>query len=134
MPSWINIINVTFRNISTVSNDNILVQLGTSGGVTTSGYVSTSIDFDGSGSVTTSSTSGFILKTNPGSNIINGIMTIAYTGSNAWVNNHSVSTSTTIMSVGGGTVALGGTLDRVRITTVSGSDAFDAGSLNVSYQ
>ena len=33
MPSWINIINVTFRNISTVSNDNILVQLGTSGGV-----------------------------------------------------------------------------------------------------
>ena len=128
MPSWINIINVTFRNISTVSNDNILVQLGTSGGVTTS------IDFDGSGSVTTSSTSGFILKTNPGSNIINGIMTIAYTGSNAWVNNHSVSTSTTIMSVGGGTVALGGTLDRVRITTVSGSDAFDAGSLNVSYQ
>ena len=75
-----------------------------------------------------------MLKTNPGSNIINGIMTIAYTGSNAWVNNHSVSTSTTIMSVGGGTVALGGTLDRVRITTVSGSDAFDAGSLNVSYQ
>ena len=61
-------------------------------------------------------------------------MTIAYTGSNAWVNNHSVSTETTIMSTGGGTIALGGTLDRVRITTVNGTDAFDAGTLNVLYQ
>jgi hypothetical protein len=134
MPSWINIINVTFRNISTTSGSDILVQLGTSGGVTTSGYVSTSIDFDGSGSATVSSTSGLILKVNGAGNVINGIMTIVYTGSNAWVNNHSVSTATNIMSTGGGTIALGGTLDRVRITTVSGSDAFDAGSLNVSYQ
>jgi hypothetical protein len=134
MPSWINIITVTFRNISTNSNSNLLVQLGTSSGVTTSGYVSTSIDFDGSGSVTTSSTSGFVMKVNPSSNIINGTMTIAYTGSNAWVNNHTASNSTTIMQVGGGTIALGGTLDRVRITTVSGSDTFNAGTLNVLYQ
>jgi hypothetical protein len=133
MPSWINIINVTFRNISNGGSD-ILVQLGTSSGVTTSGYVSTSIDFDGSGSATVSSTSGLILKVNGAGNVINGIMTIVYTGSNAWVNNHSVSTATNIMSTGGGTIALGGTLDRVRITSVSGSDAFDAGSLNVSYQ
>jgi hypothetical protein len=133
MPSWINIINVTFRNISNGGSD-ILVQLGTSSGVTTSGYVSTSIDFDGSGSATSSSTSGLILKVNGAGNVINGIMTIVYTGSNAWVNNHSVSTATNIMSTGGGTIALGGTLDRVRITSVSGSDAFDAGSLNVSYQ
>ena len=134
MPSWINIITVTFRNISTNSNSNLLVQLGTSSGVTTSGYVSTSIDFDGSGAVTTSSTSGFVFKVNPSSNIINGTMTIVYTGSNAWVNNHNASINTNIMSVGGGTIALGGTLDRVRITTVSGSDAFNAGTLNVLYQ
>ena len=133
MPSWINIITVTFRNISNGGSD-ILVQLGTSSGVTTSGYVSTSIDFDGSGSATTSSTAGLILKVNSASNIINGIMVIAYTGSNAWVNNHSVSTTTNVMSTGGGTIALGGTLDRVRITSVSGTDAFDAGTLNVSYQ
>ena len=111
-----------------------LFQLGTSSGVTTSGYVSTSIDFDGGGSATTSSTAGLILKVNAASNVINGIMVIAYTGSNAWVNNHSVSTATNVMSTGGGTIALGGTLDRVRITSVSGSDAFDAGTLNVSYQ
>jgi hypothetical protein len=134
MPSWINTITLMFRNISTVSNDNILVQLGTSSGFTTSGYVSTSIDFDGNGGVATNSTAGLIVKLNPGSNIVNGTMIIAYTGSNAWVNNHTLSNNTNIMTVGGGTIALGGTLDRVRITTVSGTDAFDAGTLNISYQ
>jgi hypothetical protein len=134
MPSWINTITLMFRNISTVSNQNILVQLGTSSGFTTSGYVSTSIDFDGAGGVATNSTAGLIVKLNPGSNIVNGTMIIAYTGSNAWVNNHTLSNNTNIMTVGGGTIALGGTLDRVRITTVSGTDAFDSGTLNVSYQ
>jgi hypothetical protein len=134
MPSWINTITVMFRNISTVSNDNILVQLGTSSGFTTSGYVSTSIDFDGGGGVAANSTAGLLVKLNPGSNIVNGTMIIAYTGSNAWVNNHTMSNNTNIMTVGGGTIALGGTLDRVRITTVSGTDPFDAGTLNISYQ
>ena len=134
MPSWINTITLMFRNISTVSNENILVQLGTSSGFTTSGYVSTSIDFDGAGGVATNSTAGLIVKLNPGSNIVNGTMIIAYTGSNAWVNNHTLSNNTNIMTVGGGTIALGGTLDRVRITTVSGTDPFDAGTLNISYQ
>jgi hypothetical protein len=134
MPSWINTITVMFRNISTVSNDNILVQLGTSSGFTTSGYVSTSIDFDGSGGVAANSTAGLLVKLNPGSNIVNGTMIIAYTGSNAWVNNHTMSNNTNIMTVGGGTIALGGTLDRVRITTVSGTDPFDSGTINVSYQ
>ena len=31
----------------------------------------------------------------------------------------------------GGSIALSGTLDRVRITTVNGTDAFDAGTVNI---
>jgi len=134
LPSWVNRITVMFRNISTNGSSNILVQLGTSSGVTTSGYVSTSIDFDGSGAVTTSSTSGLVMKINPSSNTINGIMTIAYMGSNAWVNNHTVSNTTSIMSVGGGTIGLGGTLDRVRITRVNGTDTFNSGSVNILFE
>ena len=30
--------------------------------------------------------------------------------------------------------ALSGTLDRVRITTVNGSDTFDAGTINILYE
>jgi hypothetical protein len=40
-----------------------------------------------------------------------------------------------IMGIGSGSVALSGTLDRVRITTVTpGTDTFDAGTINISYE
>jgi hypothetical protein len=35
---------------------------------------------------------------------------------------------------GAGKLALGGALDRVRITTVNGTDTFDAGSINILYE
>ena len=134
MPSWINMITVLFRSISTNGSSFILVQLGTSGGISTSGYVSNSNDMDGGGSSTSDSTSGFILRTVGPAASVNGTMTIAYMGSNTWVANHTAGYSTTTVVLGGGTSALGGTLDRVRITTVNGTDAFDAGTLNVLYQ
>jgi hypothetical protein len=34
----------------------------------------------------------------------------------------------------GASVTLPGTLDRVRITTVNGTDTFDAGSINILYE
>jgi len=42
--------------------------------------------------------------------------------------------STPSVTLAGGSVALGGTLDRVRITTVNGTDTFDAGSINILYE
>lgn len=35
---------------------------------------------------------------------------------------------------GGGNVTLSGALDRVRITTVNGTDTFDNGTINISYE
>ena len=35
---------------------------------------------------------------------------------------------------GGGNVTLGGALDRIRVTTVNGTDLFDAGSINIMYE
>jgi hypothetical protein len=35
---------------------------------------------------------------------------------------------------GGGGKTLSGTLDRVRITTVNGTDTFDAGTINILYE
>jgi hypothetical protein len=135
LPNWINRITVMFRNISTNGTSFMLVQLGTSGGFATSGYVSTSNDLDGGGGSSSSdSTSGLIMRIQAASNIVNGIMTIAYMGSNTWVANHTCASTTTVVFMGGGTVALGGTLDRVRITTVNGTDTFDAGSINILYE
>jgi hypothetical protein len=36
--------------------------------------------------------------------------------------------------VGSGSKTLSGTLDRVRITTVNGTDTFDAGTINIMYE
>jgi hypothetical protein len=36
--------------------------------------------------------------------------------------------------VSGGSITLGGTLDRLRITTENGTDTFDAGSINIMYE
>jgi hypothetical protein len=42
--------------------------------------------------------------------------------------------SNAYISVGGGSISLGGVLDRIRITTTNGTDTFDAGSLNIMYE
>jgi len=135
MPSWINAITVMFSDISTNGTSFMLVQLGTSAGVTTSGYVSTCNDLDGGGgSSSNSSTAGLIMRVQAAAGIINGLMNIAYMGSNRWAANVTCMSITSVVFMGGGTVTLGGTLDRVRITTVNGTDAFDTGTINVSYQ
>jgi hypothetical protein len=56
---------------------------------------------------------------------------------NTWVSTHSASFNDgtgTYISLGNGGLALGGVLDRVRITTVNGTDTFDAGSINILFE
>jgi hypothetical protein len=62
-------------------------------------------------------------------------MTITNITGNTWVNNAVIARSDiTIMGIGSGSVALSGTLDRVRITTVNGTDTFDDGAINILYE
>ena len=51
-----------------------------------------------------------------------------------WVESHAIGGTGSWTSHGGGGVTLSGTLDRVRITTVNGTDTFDAGSINILYE
>jgi len=53
---------------------------------------------------------------------------------NTWVGNGYFSKSGTVATLGAGGIALGGTLDRLRVTTSNGTDTFDAGSINIMYQ
>ena len=130
IPSTAKRISVIFRGVSSAGSDTgALVQLGTSGGVQASGYLSTS-HYGGAGS---SDTTGFYWYGTGGANILSGIMTIAHMGSNSYVNAHSGKYNANNGMFGGGDVSLGGTLDRVRIKLVSGG-AFDAGSINIMYE
>jgi hypothetical protein len=57
-------------------------------------------------------------------------------GSNTWCQQGSlgVQSGGNANFLSAGSLALGGTLDRVRLTTVNGTDTFDAGSINIMYE
>ena len=88
----------------------------------------------GSGIVLTA-TNGFVVRNSQSAPIvISGTMTLNLVSGNIWVSSHAYGDGTGAVMTGGGNVTLSGTLDRIRLTTVNGTDTFDAGSVNVMYE
>jgi len=131
IPSWAKRITVIFNGVSLNSTSNFLIQLG-AGSVTTSGYSSSGYAYGGAAT----STAGTVIISGAASRLTTANTVICLISSNTWVTS-SVYAGDPSASGGGvstGTITLGGTLDRVRITTVSGTDTFDAGSINIMYE
>jgi len=127
---------VSFRGLSLSGTDEILVQLGDSGGIEPTGYVSTSCRVVNAGAtVSASSTTGFVIETTDAGSIVSGHMTLLLHDSAnfIWTESHQVKRSTTVTASGGGDKALSSELTTVRVTR-SGTDTFDAGSVNVAFE
>jgi hypothetical protein len=146
IPSWAKRITMVFDGVSTTptSTTNIMFQLGDSGGFETTGYVSFSsiVGTDVSTSTSAASgnfvTSGFFFLWGSVASLRYGTITFTNITGNQWtcsgvmggqVPGTFVGTSQT-----GGTKTLSDTLDRVRFTTDSGVDTFDAGLVNIIYE
>lgn len=129
IPSNANSITLSFSDVSLDSTGNILVQLGDSGGVETTGYDSGS-QRGGSTTVDTS-TSGFILSMAGASNVAGGNMTLQRMGDYRWSEDHGARVTGLGVAVGGGIKNLSDTLTTVRVTTTSGN--FDGGLIGLSY-
>jgi hypothetical protein len=137
IPSWVKRLTVMFNNVSTNGTSSVQVQLGTSSGITSSGYNSVASYYISAGSFITSTSAFAMDPSNVATAAVsrNGVMTIVSMGSNTWSESGTIYQITTgIASNCAGGVTLPGTLDRVRITTVNGTDAFDAGSINILYE
>jgi hypothetical protein len=134
IPSWVKKITVMFNGVSTSGSSAILIQLGDSGGIETTGYSSTTIGTDNTLLGTGSSTAGVIIAHQTASDTKSGQMTFSTLGSNAWVCSGLFKLSTTQFGCAAGNKTLSDILDRVRITTVNGTDTFDAGSINILYE
>jgi hypothetical protein len=135
IPSWVKRVTVIFNQVSTNGTSNLLIQIG-SGSVTTSGYRS-SASYITTTVNTSLATNGFILQSYNASNVLaSGNITLCLISSNTWISSGIVSlydaNGNHISS--GNSSALGGALDRVRITTVAGTDTFDNGSVNIFYE
>jgi hypothetical protein len=136
IPSWVKRVTVMFNGVSTNGGSQRLIQLG-AGSITTTGYASTGTNLQNASSVSlVSSTAGMLIQDNSAGTALGGAMIISNLSGNIWVasGNFATTTGASIAYTSGGFVTLAGTLDRVRITTVNGTDAFDAGSINIAYE
>ena len=138
IPSWVKRVTVMFQGVSSNGASANLVQLGTSGGFTTSGYSSSGGVAYSGGSAANSATNGFYGPyAAAAGEIVSGLFVFTNITGNTWVGGFcggSAGGTLTGGISGGGHVALGGTLTQVRITHVNGTDTFDAGSINILYE
>jgi hypothetical protein len=136
IPSWVKRVTVMFNGVSTSGTSPIQIQVG-SGSVSATGYTSAAGAING-GTGQTSSTTGLpVTITLTAASLQSGSAILSLIASNTWVEQgvvlYTASAGAIVMSAGN-SPALGGALDRIRITTVNGTDTFDAGSINILYE
>ena len=134
LPAWVKRITVMLAGLSTSGTSNPIIQIG-------SGSVSTTLYASGSSNIaavvaTASYTTGFGIFSGQAANSLIGSIVLTNISSNNWVVSGVTysETGTTFTTTIAGFKSLSGTLDRVRITTVNGTDTFDAGSINILYE
>jgi len=136
IPNWAKRITVMFNGVSTNGTSPVMVQLGTSSGIESTGYAGTSGQYANGNttSIGPVSTSGFDLESSGASDTIYGHYVFTNITSNTWVCSATIARASSVLLNVVGSKSLSSTLDRVRITTVSGTPTFDAGSINVFYE
>lgn len=138
IPSWTRRVTINFFGISTNGTNPLLVQMGDAGGVETSGYLGASSALPNAAAIAAAnSTAGFILQSVAAANVIHGklVLDLLDPATNTWAASGVFALSNAATSiVVAGTKATSAGLDRVRITTTTGVDTFDAGSLNIAFE
>lgn len=137
IPSWVSRITVMLTGVSTNGTSNLLIRIGDSGGIETTGYSSVASAGTDAGAYQ-SSTAGYIIDygTRSATSVTSGAITLMNLSGNIWVESGNVGDPVTqlVTSACSGTKTLSATLTQLRITTVGGTDTFDAGSINILYE
>lgn len=127
---WVKRITMLFGGVSTNGTSNPIIQLG-SGSVQITGYLSASALLAAPSTISVAGyTAGFGIPSALAANAVGGSVSFTRVDGNTWAcsGNLVVTNATIAMS---GSVTLSGALDRIRLTTVNGTDAFDAGLVNI---
>jgi hypothetical protein len=136
IPSWVKRVTVTFQTLLCSSTSNILIQIG-SGSVSSTGY-STIYSYqsnNGTPFVSTTQTNGFQFMKNIAGDTLTGSIVFTNITGNTWLGSGLAwKLGTNMYETSGGTITLGGALDRINLTTVSGTDTFTSGSINILYE
>lgn len=136
IPSWVKRITVAYSSLSTNGSAALIVQLGDSGGVETTGYLGSGV-FSGPSTGSGNSTVGLLMSGGSSASSVSfhGSMIITNLTGNLWSSICvSGQSDSAYAAYAGGSKELSATLDRVRITTANGTDSYDAGTINILYE
>jgi len=136
IPSWVKRVTVMFDQVSTNGTSVMQIQLGTSSGIQATSYNST-YSYNGPSNGGAAITTGFGIFHNVVGDNRSGLATFTLLNNNTWVGfggfaNLGTQPGYTFFT--SGSKSLGATLDRLRVTTVNGTDVFDLGSINILYE
>lgn len=136
IPSWVKRITVILTGVSTNGTSNYLVQLGDSEGIENTSYAGSGTSYGGTSAGTAVAyTTGFGLFGGvSAASVYSGVLEIYKVSGTMWVSKSTGAFADAYTGTAGGNKTLSGTLDRIRLTTVNGTDAFDAGSCNIIYE
>ena len=130
IPSTANTIVMAITALDSSSTYDVLVRVGTSSGVSTSGYTSAGTIVSTNPSTSTA-TNGFLL--NVGGAVVYGTVRLTNVSGNTWVCDYTLTSYSSSRSfIGGGVISLGGTLERVSILSNGGTFAA-SGSASIIY-
>tara|TARA_R100001510_G_scaffold4308_1_gene3412 strand:+ start:82 stop:582 length:501 start_codon:yes stop_codon:yes gene_type:complete len=132
IPSGTNWVEVMVRDMSTDGTEDMGIQLGTSGGIITSGYVNAT-SFVAPSTGVEGHTDGFRFTNNTGAAAtMQGIIHLRRMSGNTWVMTGQVAdTANNQVHFGGGSVSLSGELTQIKIDP-DGS-TFDNGNANIAF-
>jgi hypothetical protein len=133
IPSWVKRITMVFNGVSTNGSSYPVLRIG-SGSVDSTSYVSSSTVTYGPYLASITSTSSYVIYTDVAANALSGSIELNNVSGNIWIASGVFSLyAANGMVILGGTHTISGTLDRVQLTTINGTDTFDAGSVNILY-
>ena len=125
------IINCYGVSMADPSGTDLLIQIGDSGGIETSSYI-TSSAIIGSTTANVTNTGGFIVGLGASGRVFYGHIHLTNVDTNRWLSTHSGSLTTTIAVTGGGQHSLSDTLTQIRVKSASGAN-FDSGIVSIIY-
>ena len=135
IPSWAKQIVVSLAGVSLSGTDNLLIQLGDAGGIENTNYIGCVVSIDNTSILGTSALSaGFTIGAGGGGAVLSGSVRLTLEdNSTTWAANGVCGNSAgAVVTMVGGYKSTSQAMTTVRLTR-SGTDNFDAGSVNVSY-
>ena len=138
IPSWAKRITVMLFGVSTSGSSDIIIRIGATTVPETSGYLGAAVQVSTNAGINGSNATdnGFCIAPSVSNGtIFHGSATITLLSGSSWVFGSTLGRSDSAVAiVGGGSKTITGFLGVVRITTVNGTDTFDAGVINIMYE